>query len=115
MAEVVKKQSQRMLALDILRGITIAGMILVKKVLYPRIIKNEVVGFLMMLLIALPFSLILCRIGDERIPAWVMVVSLTAVALLLTSTHLLNQFFNMNFVKFGNFYIMINSSVFTWC
>lgn len=29
MAEVVKKQSQRMLALDILRGITIAGMILV--------------------------------------------------------------------------------------
>ena len=80
---------------------SIAGMILVKKVLYPRIIKNEVVGFLMMLLIALPFSLILCRIGDERIPAWVMVFSLTAVALLLTSTHLLNQFFNMNFVKFG--------------
>lgn len=29
MAEVVKKQSQRMLALDILRGITIAGMLLV--------------------------------------------------------------------------------------
>ena len=29
MSEVVKKQSQRMLALDILRGITIAGMILV--------------------------------------------------------------------------------------
>lgn len=80
---------------------SITGMILVKKVLYPRIIKNEVVGFLMMLLIALPFSLILCRIGDERIPVWVMVFSLTAVALLLTSTHLLNQFFNIKFVKFG--------------
>ncbi len=79
----------------------IAGTVLVKKVLFPRIIKNEIVGFLIMLLIALPFSLILCRIGDERIPVWVMVFSLTAVTLLLTATHLLNQFFNMKFVKFG--------------
>ena len=79
----------------------IAGTVLVKKVLYPRIIKNEVVGFLVMLLLAFPFSLILCQIGSERIPVWVMVFSLTTVALLLSATFLLNQFFVMKFVKFG--------------
>lgn len=79
----------------------IVGTVLVKKVLFPRIIKNEITGFLVMLLCALPFSIILCWIGSDRLPVWLMVVSLTAVVLLLTATHLLTQFFNMNFTKFG--------------
>ena len=79
----------------------IMGTVLVKKVLYPRIIKNEIVGYFIMLLLALPFSAILCRIGDERLPVWVVVVSLTASVLLLNATHLLTSYYNMNFVRFG--------------
>lgn len=79
----------------------IVGTVLVKKVLFPRIIKNEITGFFVMLLLAIPFSVILCKIGSDSIPVWLMVVSLTAVVLLLNATHLLTQFFNMNFIKYG--------------
>ena len=77
----------------------ILGMILVKFVLYPRLIKNEITGYMIMLIAAVPFTVILRFVGE--VPVWLIVLSLCMISMLLTSTHLFTQFFNLNFIKFG--------------
>ena len=77
----------------------VIGMILVKFVLYPKIIKNEITGYLIMLIVALPFTVVLRFVGLA--PVWLIVMSLCMISLLLTSTHLFTQYFNLNFTKYG--------------
>lgn len=77
----------------------VLGTFLVKFVLFPRIIKNELVCYLVLLGVTLPFAVILRLVGD--LPVGVIVFALCMVSLFLSSTHLLTQYFNMHFVKYG--------------
>ncbi len=77
----------------------ICGSLLVKLVLYPKVIKNEVAGFFIMLLLSLPFVFVLGFIGN--IPVWLAVVSLCLVSMLLTATNLFIQYYSTNFISCG--------------
>ncbi len=77
----------------------ILGTLLVKLVLYPRIIKNELVGYLCMLVLSLPFAIVLRFVGD--LPIWLVVLSLCMISMLLTATHLFTQYFTMYYVFCG--------------
>lgn len=75
------------------------GMIAVKAFIFPRLIKNELVCFLMLLVISLPFAIILRFVGI--LPVWLTVLSLCILSMLLSATTLLTQYYNMHFIKYG--------------
>ena len=77
----------------------IVGTFLLKFIIFPRLIKNELVCYLVLLGITLPFTVVLRFVGD--LPVGVIVASLCMVSLFLSATHLLTQYFNMHFVKYG--------------
>lgn len=77
----------------------VLGTFLVKFVLFPKIIKNELVCYILLLGITFPFTIILRFVGD--LPVGVIVFALCMVSLFLSATHLLTQYFNMHFVKYG--------------
>lgn len=83
--------------LIILAGIV--GTLITKALIYPRIIKNEIVGTFILFALALPFAFVLRSVGE--MPLWLVIISLCAISTVLTSTHLLTQYFNMNYVKYG--------------
>lgn len=83
--------------LIILAGI--AGTVLVRFFVFPKIFKNEVVAFLAMLALALPFAVVLRFVGD--LPIGVVVASLAMIAFILSPTTLLTQHYNMHFTKYG--------------
>ena len=76
-----------------------AGGILLKCLLFPKIIKNELVCHLFLFAITLPFAVLLRFVG--ALPVWLIVLSLCMTSLLLTATGLLTQYFNMHFVPYG--------------
>jgi sugar phosphate permease len=75
------------------------GMILVKTILFPRIVKNEMVMFLILFCASMPFVATLMWIGS--IPVWLAVVCLCMVSLTLSGTQMLTQFINLKYVKYG--------------
>lgn len=77
----------------------VAGTLIIKLVIYPRLIKNEIVAYIVMMLVALPFTVMLRFVGD--IPAWLAILSLSMISMSLSSTHLLTQYFNMHFIPYG--------------
>ncbi len=77
----------------------VVGVFLAKFVILPRLIKNEITGYLIMTLMTLPFAIILRLVG--KMPVWSVVLSLAMINLLLTATHLFVQYYNMYFVKYG--------------
>ena len=77
----------------------LAGVFLAKFVLFPKIIKNEITGCLLLTLFTIPFSYLLSLIG--KTPVWSIVLSLTMINLLLTTTHLFVNYYNMGFTKYG--------------
>ena len=77
----------------------VLGTFLVKFVLFPKIIKNEMICYLVLLGISLPFAIMLRLVGD--LPVGVIVFALCMVSLFLSATNLLTQYFNMHFVKYG--------------
>lgn len=82
--------------------IIIAGMggtFLLKFLIFPRLIKNEVACYLMLMGITLPFVLILRFVG--LLPVGIIVFALCMVSLFLSATHLLTQYYNMHFVWYG--------------
>jgi MFS family permease len=83
--------------LIILAGV--AGIVLVRFLVFPRLIKNEVLGFLLMFLLAAPFAVVLRFVGD--LPIGIVVASLAMIALLLSPTTLFTQHYNMHFTKYG--------------
>ncbi len=80
-------------------GAGIIGTLLIKFVLYPRIIKNEIMGYFIMLLVSLPFTVILGFVGE--LPLWSIVLSLCMISMALTATHLLAQYYNMLFIPYA--------------
>ena len=77
----------------------VAGTFLLKLMIFPRFIKNEAVCYLILLGISLPFAAILLFVGE--LPVGVIVFALCTSSLFLSATHLLTQYFNMHFVKYG--------------
>ena len=76
----------------------ILGTLIVRFLLYPRLFKNEFTCTLVLLLAALPFTLLLRLVGT--IPAWLCILSLCMLSLLLTGTSFLASCFAARFVKF---------------
>ena len=77
----------------------VVGTLLVKLVLFPRIIKNEITAYLIMMIAALPFTVVLRFVGE--IPAWLVILSLSMISMSLSATHLLTQYFNMLYIPYG--------------
>ena len=75
------------------------GIVLAKFVLFPKIIKSEIAGCLILTVISIPFAAVVNFIGGA--PIWSVVLSLTMINLLLTATHLFIQYYNMYFTKYG--------------
>ena len=83
--------------LIILSGIL--GMSLLKLVLYPRFIKNEVKGMFIMLLLCLPFSIILRFVGTISVS--VAMFALCGISIVIGSHNLLMAYYNMSFINYG--------------
>ncbi len=77
----------------------ILGTLLVKMVLFPKLVKNEVIGYLWMLILSLPFAVLLRFVGT--LPVWLVVLSLCMISMALTATHLLTQYYTMAYVICG--------------
>ena len=77
----------------------VVGTLLIKLVLFPRIIKNEITAYLILMLAALPFTVVLRFVGE--IPAWLVILSLSMISMSLSATHLLTQYFNMLYIPYG--------------
>ena len=80
----------------------LAGILLAKFVLFPRIIKNEITGCLIMTALSLPLTFVLTLIGKASI--WSIVLSLTVINLLLSTTHLLIQYYQFDYYYQDVFY-----------
>ena len=77
----------------------IVGTLLIKLVVFPRIIKNEITAYLIMMLAALPFTVVLRFVGE--LPVWLVILSLSMISMSLSATHLLTQYFNMLYIPYG--------------
>jgi len=78
----------------------IVGPIIVKLILYPRIIKDEVKGMIAILVLALPFLAVLLGLGKiELVP----LIAAVCVAVMIYSTmSLIRTYFTMKYSKFGH-------------
>ncbi len=83
--------------LIILAGIV--GTVLVRFLVFPKIIKNELVAFIVCLGLAIPFAVVLRFVGD--LPSGVIVAALAMIAMLISPTALFTQHYNMRFIKYG--------------
>lgn len=77
----------------------ILGTILVKLVLYPKYIQNELLGYLGATVISLPFVCILAFIGKADM--MVCLVALAVTSAITSATALFSSYFNMRFAKLG--------------
>lgn len=77
----------------------ILGMLLVNLVLYPKYIKDELTGTLILLILTLPFSLLLVMLG--KLNVFFVIVSMSVLAALTTAMQLFSSYYNMKFKKFG--------------
>lgn len=77
----------------------IVGTLLIKLVLFPRIIKNEITAYLILMIAALPFTVVLRFVG--QLPVWLVILSLCMISMSLSATHLLTQYFNMLYIPYG--------------
>jgi sugar phosphate permease len=75
----------------------ICGTLLVKLVLYPKIIKNEAVGIFIMFSIALVFAILLFFMPNMAST----VATLCVMAVVTTAPTLFVSYFNTNFTKYG--------------
>ena len=75
------------------------GITLIKLVLYPRFIKNEVSGICVMLAAALPFSIVLKFLGAIPVPG--AVTALCCITAATSATQLLLSYYNMRFAPYG--------------
>ncbi len=77
----------------------VAGTFVAKALVFPKLIKNEVIAYAVLAAIALvPLSLVLF-IG--KLPVPLVVIVLCVSAMLMTATHLMTQFYTLRFVPFG--------------
>lgn len=77
----------------------VAGTVLVRFFVFPKLIKNELIAFCACLGLAIPFAVVLRFVG--KLPISIVVASLAMIALLLSPTTLFVQHYNMRFIKYG--------------
>ena len=75
------------------------GIFFAKFVLFPKIIKNEITGCVVLAVISLPLAFILSLIG--KIPVWSAVLSMTMITLFLTASMLMINYYTMYYTKYG--------------
>lgn len=77
----------------------IVGMALLKYVLYPRFIKNEVKGMFTMLALSLPFAIVLRYVGKISVTS--SILALCGISIVIGAHNLLMAYYNMSFIKYG--------------
>lgn len=77
----------------------ILGTLIIKLILFPRIIKSEASGIFIMLVLSIPCAIALRVVGT--IPIAAAVFALCGISTTLTATHLLISYFNLHFVAYG--------------
>ena len=75
------------------------GIVLTRYLIFPKIIKNELVCYTLMLGLALPFAVVLKLVG--ALPIWLIVMSLCFISLLMSSTAYLTNHYNLRFIQHG--------------
>lgn len=75
------------------------GMLLVKLVLYPKYIKDEMTGNVILLAAAIPFALVITLVGKINIVF--IIAAMCGIAAIFTAMGLFSSYFNMRFAKFG--------------
>ena len=83
--------------LVILSGIL--GMIVMRKIIFPLLKKNEVASVLVPLVIVLPLTFVTKGIG--KIDAWIIVVAMCVISFLLTGAFLMSYFISGSFARYG--------------
>ncbi len=77
----------------------VLGMMLVRKVLFPKIMRNEVAVVLLLLALSLPLVVVIKFTG--RLDAWIIVIALCIVSALLSGASLMTGFINGRFSRYG--------------
>lgn len=77
----------------------ILGLIIIRKFIFPRIVRNEVVATILPLLLTLPLTLVIKYTG--KIDAWIIIVAMCLASALLSGTSLMSSFINGSFSKYG--------------
>jgi sugar phosphate permease len=75
-----------------------SGTFLVKKLVFPRLIKNEILCYTLILALSIPFVVFLLFIG--KVPVWSIVLSLCMINMLMSATLLLLNFFNIRYTRY---------------
>lgn len=77
----------------------IAGTLVVKYLIYPKLIKNEVTGLIVLLALTIPLTVLLRMIGT--VSSTTIIVSMCLIAFLMTAASLYTTYYNLNFAAFG--------------
>ena len=77
----------------------LAGMLLIKFLVFPRLIKNELACCLLMMGLSFPFVVLLRFVGNLPVP--VMVISLCMISMFLSANGMLINFFVMCYTPYG--------------
>ena len=75
------------------------GLVLVRKFLFPRIMRNEVGVVVLLLTLVLPFLLVIKFVG--KLDVWMIVVAMCFASVLLSGASLMTSFINGSFSKYG--------------
>lgn len=75
------------------------GMILVRKILFPKVMRNEVSVTLLLLALVLPFAFVIKFTG--KIDVLMIIVAMCIASALLSGASLMNGFINGSFSKYG--------------
>lgn len=75
------------------------GMILTRKFLFPKIMRNEIGVTLLMLALVLPFTVVIKFTG--RINEWMIVFAMCLASVFMSGASLMNGFINGSFYKYG--------------
>ncbi len=77
----------------------IIGTLLIKKIYYPKFVKNELAAYLPIAFLALPFLIVIKFIGKVNILS--VIISMCLISAFLTAVLLLQSHYNMRYTKFG--------------
>lgn len=77
----------------------IAGTVLLRMFVFPKLIKNELIATILLLLITLPFAVILRFVGIVNY-VWI-VIALSAVSFFVSPMYMLIQQYILHFAKYG--------------
>ncbi len=75
------------------------GIIIIRKFVFPRFIRNEVVATILPFLLTLPLTLVIKNTG--KVDVWIIVVAMCLVSALLSGASLMSSFISGSFSRYG--------------